>query len=213
MSFNYLKYLKYEKYFNIFIFTLVGLLSWRQINNKNYEFKNSLYLPQEDFNNGKLEESLFGTDDYNGFFELAFKYNGTNIDHIINLYIASILANNEYFNEASLYLDKITNGDCEKKYGKILTSKIFNLKGDVYVELKKYDEAVVFYNKAISSLINNYIDNPTYIMKIVLIYEKKGEYKKALEILEAAIKKYYKSPNLNILKTERKRIKTLLESN
>ena len=50
-------------------------------------------------------------------------------------------------------------------------------------------------------------------MKIVLIYEKKGEYKKALEILEAAIKKYYKSPNLNILKTERKRIKTLLESN
>ena len=212
MNSYYLKYSKYLKYLNVVIFVLVILLFGREISNKNYTLKNSLYLPQEDFNNNKFEESLFGTDDYNGFFDLAFRYKGTNIDHIINLYIAIGLMNSEYYNEASCYLDKITIKNCEKKYGEILAAKTFGLKGDVNVELKKYDEAIIFYNKAIDLLKKNYIDNPKYIMKIVLIYEEKREYKKALELLEKGIKEYYKSPDINILKTEKKRIKTLLES-
>jgi len=212
MNSYYLKYSKYLKYVNIVIFVLVILLFGREISNENHVLKNSLYLPQEDFNNNKIEESLFGTDDYNGFFDLGFKYKGTNIDHIVNLYIAIGLMNSEHYNEASCYLDKITSQNCKEKYGEVLSAKIFGLKGDVNVELKKYDDAIIYYNKAIDLLKKNYIDNPKYIMKIVLIYEEKKEYKKALEILEKGIKEYYKSPDLNVLKTEKKRIKTLLES-
>ena len=212
MNSYYLKYSKYLKYLNIVIFTLVILLFGREISNKSYTLKNSLYLPQEDFNNNKFEESLFGTDDYNGFFDLAFRYKGTKIDHIINLYIAIGLMNSEYYKEAKCYLDKISKKDTKKKYGEILASKIFGLNGDACVELKKYDEAILYYEKAINLLKKNYIDNPKYIMKMVLIYEEQKKYKKALNILEIGIKEYYKSPDIDILKTERKRIKILLES-
>ena len=211
MKFDYLKYTKYIKYLNVVIFLLVFLIFFRETSNKNYMLKNSLYLPQEDFDNNKYEESLFGTYDYDGFFTLAYKYKGTQIDHIVKMYISIALMNSGYYNEAYKYLDDVTCKNVNK-YGDIVLSKLFGLKGDCSVELKNYDKAIVFYNKAIDLLKNNYIDNPKYIMKIVLIYEEKKEYKQALDIIEKAIKKYYKSPDLNTLKTERKRLKNLLDS-
>ena len=211
MNFDYQKYSKYIEYVNIGIFALAGLLFFRENNNKKYALKNSLYLPQEDFNNNKFEESLFGTYDYDGFYYLAYKYKGTEIDHIVNLYISMALMNSGYYKQAYDYLENITSKNM-KKYGDVIGSKIFALKGDVCVELKKYDKAIISYNRAINILKNNYIDNPKYIMKIVLIYEEKKEYKKALEIIEKAIEDYYKSPDINLLKTERKRLKVLLDS-
>jgi len=204
---KYLKYIDYLTLTNILVFILVFLLSFTHIRKVNYTRENSLYLPQVDFNNDKIEESLFGTDDYKGFFELSWNYNGTDISDLSNLYIGIGLINKEYFEEGNNYLSKYK---CNKD--SLISSRVYALQGDAHVEMKKYDEALSYYNKAIDILKSNYVDNTRYILKIVLIYEERGEYKKAFDLLEKSIKDYSKSPDIQKLISEKKRLKIFLNS-
>ena len=208
---KYLNYFDYLISINCGVLFLASLLSYRQIKNNIYNKCNSLYLPQEDFNNNKFEECLFGTDDYKGFFELSYDYKNTDLEYILKLYISMCLLNNNDYVEANKFLNDITL-KIYKIHSDIIKSKVFALKGDTDVELKKYDDALLSYNKAIEILENNYIDNPRYIMKIVYIYEEKGEYKKTLDLLNDSIKKYEQYPDLNVLKLEKKRLEVFLNS-
>jgi tetratricopeptide (TPR) repeat protein len=52
--------------------------------------------------------------------------------------------------------------------------------GDAYMELEKPDEALKFYEKAVTKSENNFT-TPIYLMKVGFVYEQNQDYEKALE--------------------------------
>lgn len=83
-------------------------------------------------------------------------------------------------------------------------------KGDCYVNLKKYDEAIDCYDKAISVADGNPYLTPFVMAKKARIYNEKKEYAKELEVYESIKKDYPKYDGLDIEKYI-ERAKTLSE--
>ena len=61
------------------------------------------------------------------------------------------------------------------------------------MELKKYEDAAKYYNKAADYKPNKYF-TPTYLMKAALAYEKLNQNDKAKEAYEKVIKNFWESP-------------------
>ena len=60
--------------------------------------------------------------------------------------------------------------------------------GDCYVELKNYNKAVTYFEKAADT--DNELLSPIYLMKAANVYEKLKKYNKALAIYERIQKEY-----------------------
>jgi len=60
------------------------------------------------------------------------------------------------------------------------------------MELKDFENAVVYYNKAAAYKPNKYF-SPTYLMKAALAYEKLNRNDKAKEVYQEIIEKYWDS--------------------
>lgn len=121
--------------------------------------------------------------------------------------------NNEYF-YSKMYLEDINNGsnfelilwikDVDKAY----RVDIYNIKNSGLKKTDKYDKKyykhVVDYYKG---LINSYEEDTIYPYYLALAYEKRGEYKKALAILNKVMSSENPYPSFEKLKELKQRLK------
>ena len=111
------------------------------------------------------------------------------IDAAIRLYQAG------NYEEAISYLDKASASD------EIIAAGIETLKGDCYVNLEKYDQAVKAFDKAVSEANHNSQLTPIILVKQANVYRAQKNFEAEAKVYDTIIKEYpVYAQNLDIRK-------------
>lgn len=110
--------------------------------------------------------------------KVADKYDGTDAGNLAALEAAEHFYNLGNYKEALACLESFHATET------VLTANAMVLKGDCYVNLKKYDDALKAYQKAIGTADNNEQIIPRVLLKEANIYDAQKKYDKALECYE-----------------------------
>ena len=100
--------------------------------------------------------------------------------------------------------------DGYSKTSSTIDAGAYSLKGDCYVNLKKYDEALGCFSDALSAANENPYLAPFIMAKQARIYNEKKDYAKELEIYETIKKDYAQTAQFDVEKYIN-RAKTLME--
>lgn len=101
-----------------------------------------------------------------------------------NLQVAIQLYKDGKYEEALKYLK-----DYDAKE-EIIGAGAYSLTGDCYVNLKKYDDAVKAYNKAVSQSDKNPQLAPFIMLKLARVYAAQGNHSKEAETYKAVLEQY-----------------------
>jgi tetratricopeptide (TPR) repeat protein len=75
----------------------------------------------------------------------------------------------------------------------MVAAEAYGSAGDAYVELKDYDKAVTYFNKAVDKAKNKFL-SPFYLKKLGLVYEEQKDNKSADEAYKRIKTEYPESP-------------------
>lgn len=107
--------------------------------------------------------------------QVADKYKGDAAGNLAALSAGEALYNEGKYAEAAEYLKRFDSDD------DVLNANALVLTGDCYVNLKKYDEALEYYQKAVKEADENPQIVPRTLLKVANIYDEQKKYDKALE--------------------------------
>ena len=107
--------------------------------------------------------------------QVADKYKGDAAGNLAALSAGEALYNEGKYAEAAEYLKRFDSDD------DVLNANALVLTGDCYVNLKKYDEALEYYQKAVKEADENPQIVPRTLLKEANIYDEQKKYDKALE--------------------------------
>ena len=113
--------------------------------------------------------------------KVADKYSSTDAGKLAALSAAESLYNSGKYKEC---LDKFSSSES------VLEANALVLKGDCYVNIKKYDEALDCYDKAVKEAGVNGQIVPRVLLKKANIFDEQKKYDKALECYEQITKDY-----------------------
>lgn len=116
--------------------------------------------------------------------KVAEKFSGTDAGKLASLSAAESLYNSGKYKEAIECLDKFSTSES------VLDANAQVLKGDCYVNIKKYDEALGCFEKAIKKAGVNEQIVPRVLIKEANIYDEQKKFDKALECYEKIEKEY-----------------------
>ena len=116
--------------------------------------------------------------------KVADKYSGTDAGKLAYLSAAESLYNTGKYKEAIACLDNFSSSES------VLESNAMVLKGDCFVNIKKYDDALGCYAKAIKKAGVNEQIVPRVLLKEANVYDEQKKYDKALECYESISKDY-----------------------
>ncbi len=116
--------------------------------------------------------------------KVADKYSSTDAGKLAALSAAESLYNSGKYKEAIECLDKFSSSES------VLEANALVLKGDCYVNIKKYDEALGCYDKAVKEAGVNGQIVPRVLLKKANIFDEQKKYDKALECYEQITKDY-----------------------
>jgi tetratricopeptide repeat protein len=107
--------------------------------------------------------------------EVADKYKGDPAGNLAALSAGEAFYNQGKYQEAVEYLKRFSSDD------DVLDANAMVLTGDCYVNLKKYDDALECYNKAVRKADGNPQIVPRTLLKEANVYDAQKKYDKALE--------------------------------
>ncbi len=107
--------------------------------------------------------------------EVADKYKGDAAGNLAALSAGEALYNQGKYQEAAEYLKRFSSKDA------VLDANAMVLTGDCYVNLKKYDEALECYQKAVRKADGNSQIVPRTLLKEANVYDEQKKFDKALE--------------------------------
>lgn len=116
--------------------------------------------------------------------KVADNYGGTTAGELGALSAAEYYFNLGNYQEAVKYLDKFKTSE------PVLAANALVLKGDCYVNLKKYDKALESYHKAVGKADKNPQIVPRVLLKEANVYDAQKKYDKALDCFETIKKDY-----------------------
>lgn len=116
--------------------------------------------------------------------QVAGKYSGTDAGKLAALEAAEHLYTLGKYKEAIDCIEMFSSSDA------VLEANAQVLKGDCYVNLKKYDDALSCYSKALRKAGTNEQIAPRVLIKEANIYDEQKKYDKALECYEQISKDY-----------------------
>lgn len=110
--------------------------------------------------------------------KIADKYSGTDAGDLAALSAGQALYNQGKYQEAAKYLEDGMTGE------KVLDANTLALVGDCYVNLKKYDKAIEYFDKSIKKADGNPQIAPRVLLKEANVYDAQKKYDKALACYE-----------------------------
>ena len=134
----------------------------------------------------KVELQAQGNDSLatEGYKKVANKYGSDGGGNIAALTAGENLYNAGKYEEAIKYLKKFSTSE------PVMQCSATRLIGDCYVNLKKYNDAISYFDKALSQADGNPQLAPVIMMKKANIYEVQKKYADALGVYEEIQKKY-----------------------
>lgn len=121
-----------------------------------------------------------------GFKQIIEDYSWTDAGNLANFYAGTICLKQSKYQLAIYYFEDFSSND------QIVQARAYSLMGDAYMELKRYEEAAGYYNKAADQKPNKFF-TPTYLMKAALAYAKSNQNEKAIKIYQRVIDEYWES--------------------
>lgn len=150
---------------------------------KNNEASAAMYVAEQYFQRDSFDIALNGDGNYSGFLDVIDDYGITQTAKLANYYAGLCYMYMGDFESALKHLKKFKSKDVT------LSSVALGVMGDAYVELGEEAKGASYYEKAAAN-VNNEFTSPLYLNKAAQVYEKLGNYKKALA-LYTAIKNDY----------------------
>lgn len=138
------------------------------------ESKSQMWMAEQYFAKDSFNLALNGDGNYLGFLDIIEEYSITKSANLANYYSGISYLRLGQFENAIEYLKQFESDD------KMVAPIAYGAIGDSYMELNNFDDALVFYNKAVNTSENNFT-TPIYLMKIGVVHKQNGDYKKALE--------------------------------
>ena len=153
------------------------------------------------FESDSLNLALNGDGNNLGFLQIIDDYRLTDAGKLANFYVGAIYMKQSKFQPAILYLEDFNSNDL------LVQARAYSLIGDAHMELKDFDNAVKYYNKAANHEPNKFF-TPTYLMKAALAYEKLNQNDKAKEAYQKIIDTYFDSPEYQNARKFKARLET-----
>lgn len=141
---------------------------------KEKEAQSQMWMAEQYFAKDSFNLALNGDGNYLGFLDIIEEYGITKSANLANYYTGISYLHLGQYENAIEYLKQFESDD------KMIAPIAYGAIGDAYVELDNTDDALVFYNKAVTSSENNFT-TPIYLLKLGTLQENNGNYKKALE--------------------------------
>ena len=151
-----------------------------------------MYKAQKYWEQKNWDKAIKGDGNFPGFEKIVDEYNNTKSANLGYYYLGVAYLNKGEYQKAAETLVKYTGSD------PIVAPTALGATGDAYVELKDYDEAVVFYKKAVSKG-DNLFAAPIYLKKLGLVYEEQKDFKAAVEAYSKIKKDYPESPTASTI--------------
>lgn len=197
-----------EKHLNIVFYVIGGIvvvilgflgIQKYVITPRNVDAQEQMFAAQNYFSVDSFNLALNGDGAALGFLDVIDQYGSTKCGNLSHYYAGICFLHLGDYNEAIKQLKKFDTDDV------LLEPLAKAALGDAYVELGNYDKAISSYESALS-VNKNEFTTPSIKTKLALVYEAKGDVKKALSVLEEVKKDY---PNSSDLATIEKTIARL----
>lgn len=157
---------------------------------KNTEALEQLYQAEFLFEKDSFDMALNNPGGgFAGFAELSETYSSTAAGNLAKYYAGICCLNLHKYEEAKSYLESYSAS------GELMNTLKNGALGDVYAELKEFDKALKFYEKAASN--ENEFLTPVNLKKIGILKEKLGDKEGALKAYKEIKEKYSESPDGN----------------
>ncbi|MFZ1807225.1 MAG: tetratricopeptide repeat protein [Cyclobacteriaceae bacterium] len=138
------------------------------------------------FEADSLNLAMKGDGNNLGFEQIIEDYGMTDAANLANYYAGAISLIQGKFQLAIFYFEDFSSDDI------LIQPRAYSLMGDSYMELKDYESAAKYYNKA-STYEPNKFFTPTYLMKEALAYEKLDQKEKAVSVYQKIIDEFWDS--------------------
>jgi tetratricopeptide (TPR) repeat protein len=201
----------FKEYKNILIYGLGGLvlvigayIGYKEFVSKplQKEALEQMVIPQNYFEKDSFRLALDGQGLLEpGFATIADEYSSTVSGNLANFYAGVCCLKLGEYQQAIDYFAKFESDD------EIFAPRALANIGNCYVELGELDKAVQYFERAARKKDN--LASPSYLMKATVVYEKLGQYSKALKLYEEIKYKYPDSNEANTIDKYIERIKTL----
>lgn len=166
------------------------------------EAQNEMFQAVRYFEADSLELAFSGDGNNLGFEQIIEDYGMTKAGNLANFYAGAICMKQGKFQLAIYYLEDFSANDL------LVQPRAYSLIGDAYMELKEYEDAAAFYDKACNHEPNKFY-TPVYLMKAALAYEKIDDKEKARKAYQRIIDEFWDSSEYQ----NARKYKARLESN
>ncbi|MGC9375851.1 MAG: tetratricopeptide repeat protein [Bacteroidales bacterium] len=153
-----------------------GYLGYQRfvVSPKEKEAQSQMWMAEQYFARDSFNLALHGDGNYLGFLDIVEEYSITKSANLANYYIGISYLHLGQYNQAIEYLKAFESDD------EMVAPIAYGAIGDAYMELNEPDEALKFYEKAVTKSDNEFT-TPIYLMKVGFVYEQNQDYEKALE--------------------------------
>ena len=182
----------FKKNGNILLYVLGGVLvivlgyfGYREFISKpkNNTAAEQMFIPQMNFEKDSFNLALKGNGNLAPGFEIiANEYSSTPSGNLAKFYAGVCCLQLKQYNEALEYFKKFKSND------EIFAARALANMGNCYVELGELENAAKYFEQAAHKKENDMA--PRYIMKATAVYEKLGQYDKAIKLYEEIKTKY-----------------------
>jgi len=135
---------------------------------------NQMHVAQDFWAKKDWDKAIKGDAGYPGFEKITSEYSNTKAANLAYFYLGVAYLNKGEYSKA---IENLTNyhGD-----DTMIAAEALGSTADAYVELKNYDKAETYFNKAVSKSANKFL-TPLYLKKLGLVYEAENDNKSADE--------------------------------
>ncbi len=164
------------------VLIFIGVKRW-YITPLENEASQQMFMAERFFDKDSFNLALNGYGTFPGFLQIIDDYGITKSANLASYYAGICYLNLGDYSKAIKYLDDFKTKDV------LVGPAKFSSLGDASVELGKYDDAIKFYNKGIEKYPNEFT-TPIILKKEGIVYEKMGDYQKAVDSYETIQKEY-----------------------
>ena len=153
------------------------------------------------FEADSLNLAMEGDGNNLGFKQIIEDYGMTDAATLANYYAGAACLKQGKFQLAIYYFEDFKSND------ELIQARAYSLMGDSNMELKKYEEAATYYEKAANYKPNKFF-TPTYLMKAGLAFEKSNQKDRAIKAYQRVIDEYWESTDFQNARKYKARLET-----
>jgi tetratricopeptide (TPR) repeat protein len=137
-----------------------------------FEAQSDMFMAEKYFEQDSLQQAINGDGLNYGFIDIIDEYSGTKAANLSHYYLGICYRNTGEYEYAIDELKSFSSSDI------MISTVALGAIGDSYMELNDIDEAINYYEKAVSKGDNN-LTSPIYLFKAGLAYEDKQDFASA----------------------------------